>query len=425
MIIGNSAKVRALKMTDHRKITEVQNCRLCGKPGLQEVFDFGMMDLPKWPRSKSGGVKAPLKLMACSACGLGQLAHSIDQESLFREYWYRTGMNGTMREHMANLAKAVSQEISIKDEDLVVEVGANDGTLLKNFKKGRLIGFEPSDLCPKEIKSGVHWVNDFFDAKLLPKAKHGTVKALLSIAMFYYLDKPEDFAAMVEKLLAPDGIWVCEMAYALDLLDRVSFDFINHEHVTIWSAEQFNQVIKKAGLEIFRIERNDLNGGSIRFWVGRPGQRPVEPSVAKTIRQEEGRLSETAWQQLAKKIKKVSKALRELVIELRAEGKTVMVYGASTRGLTTLGASGLDAEEITAAVEIIPQKFGRFYGTTGIRIISEAEMRSVPPDALLILPYSFITEFVRREKAFLDGGGVFIVPMPVPKIISKASKEAI
>lgn len=407
------------------KITEVQKCRLCKKAGLKEVFDFGMMDLPKWPKSKDGGAKAPLKLMVCPACYMGQLAHSIDRESFFLDYWYRTGMNGTMRGHMADLAKAVSLEIKIKDEDLVVEAGSNDGTLLKDFKKGRLVGFEPSNLCPKETKSGIRWVNDFFDVKLLPKADHGRVKALLSIAMFYYLDEPEDFAGQVEKLLAPDGVWVCEMAYTRDLLEQVSFDFINHEHVTIWSAGQFNQVVKKAGLEIFRIERNSLNGGSIRFWVGRPGQRPVEPSVAKTIKQEKGRLAMPAWQQLAKKIKKVSESLRKLVLELGREGKTVMVYGASTRGLTTLGASGLDSSKIAAAVEIIPQKFDRYYGSTGIKIIPEAKMRSSPPDALLILPYSFIKEFVQREKKYLDDGGMFIVPMPIPKIISKANMEEI
>lgn len=403
------------------RVTTVDKCRLCGKRGLREIIDFGMMDLPKWPRSKSGGVKAPLKLMVCPACGLGQLAHSIDQESLFRDYWYRTGMNGTMRRHMADLAQAVSREINIKDKDLVVEVGSNDGTLLRDFKKGRLVGFEPSNLCPKESKSGIRWLNDFFDPKLLPKSEHGKVKALLSIAMFYYLDEPEDFAAQVEKLLSPDGIWVCEMAYALDLVERVSFDFINHEHVTVWSAGQFNRVVKNAGLEIFRIERNDLNGGSIRFWVGRPGVRPLEPSVANTLKLEKGRLNLAAWNGLSTKIRRVSKKLNNLVAKLRSDNKTIMVYGASTRGLTTLGAAGLNSKQIAAAVEIIPQKFGRYYGSTGIKIIPEAQMRSAPPDALLILPYSFIKEFVQREKAYLDTGGVFIVPMPVPKMISQAN----
>ncbi len=407
------------------KITEIQKCRLCGQSGLQEIFDFGMMDLPKWPKAKSGGVKAPLKLMACPQCLMGQLAHSIDQDDLFRDYWYRTGMNGTMRMHMQDLANAVSQEIKIKSNDLIVEVGSNDGTLLKNFKKGRLVGFEPSNLCPKEPQTGIRWINDYFDPKLLPKAEYGKVKALLSIAMFYYLDSPEVFAQDVKRLLAPDGIWVCEMAYTLDLIELVSFDFINHEHVTVWSAGQFNQVVKKVGLEIFKIERSSLNGGSIRFWVGRPGHRPVDSSVEKTINYEKGRLSITAWQKLAKKIEEVSKELSNLVAELRGHGKTIMVYGASTRGLTTLGASKLNHKQITAAVEIIPQKFGRYYGSTGIQIIPEAKMHANPPGALLILPYSFIGEFVQREKDYLDNGGVFIVPMPVPKIISKANKEAL
>ena len=220
------------------RITEVKRCRLCSHGGLREIIDFGMMDLPKWPKDKDGGVKAPLKLMVCPNCLMGQLAHSIDQDDLFRDYWYRTGMNGTMRAHMAELAKAVSREIKIKEDDLVVEVGSNDGTLLNYFKTGHLVGFEPSNLCPKETKSGISWINDYFYPKLLPKSDYRKVKALLSIAMFYYLDKPEVFAADVKKLLAPDGVWVCEMAYAVDLIELVSYDFINHEHVTVWSAGQ-------------------------------------------------------------------------------------------------------------------------------------------------------------------------------------------
>lgn len=403
------------------QLSEIQSCRLCGSSKLVEIIDFGMMDIPKWPKTKGGGVKAPLKLMVCPVCEMGQLAHTFDPEDFFRDYWYRTGMNGTMRAHMSALAKAVSQEIKINDGDLVVEAGSNDGTLLKDFKKGRLVGFEPSNLCPKETRSGIRWINDFFDAKLLPKFDIGKVKAFLSIAMFYYLDKPEKFAAEVKKLLAPDGIWVCEMAYALDLVELVSFDFINHEHVTVWSAAQFQRVVKKVGLEIFRIERSSLNGGSIRFWVGRPGVRPVEKSVAETLKLEKGKLTVKDWQGLAEKINQVTKKLSDLVEELRSQGKTVMVYGASTRGLTTLGASDLDSRQIDAAVEIIPEKFGRYYGSTGIHIIPEAEMRADPPGALLILPYSFIKEFVKREKEYLDGGGAFIVPMPEPKIISKAT----
>ncbi len=405
------------------KIREVNNCRLCGRGGLKEIIDFGMMDIPKWPKDKDGGVKAPLKLMYCMECGMGQLAHSIDREDFFRDYWYRTGMNGTMRAHMENLAKSVSREIKIKESDIIVEVGSNDGTLLRFFKKGKLVGFEPSNLCPEETEGGIEWVNDFFEPDKLPKSYYGNVKAFLSIAMFYYLDEPEKFAAEVEKLLAPNGIWVCEMAYTIDLIDQVSFDFINHEHVTIWSAGQFDRVIKNIGLEIFRIERSNLNGGSIRFWVGRPGVRHVEKSVSETMAIEKGRMSEEDWQGLAKRIKHVSNKLSDLVKGLNDQGKNIMVYGASTRGLTTLGSSKLDDKQIAAAVEVTSQKFGRYYGSTGIKIIPEEVMRANPPDALLILPYSFINEFLQREKEYLGGGGVFVVPMPEPKILTIKASE--
>ncbi len=411
--------------TNNRKIKNIKRCRLCGKGGLKKVIDFGLMSLPTWPHSKEEGVKASLKLMVCPSCFLGQLAQSIDRESLFREYWYRTGINETMRSHMAALAGAISREVHLGRSDLVIDVGANDGTLLYNYKRGRLMGFEPSNLCPKETKSAVVWVNDFFDPTLLPKKDRGSVLALTTIAMFYYLDDPVAFAKSIKSVLAPTGIWVCEMTYALDIKERLSFDFINHEHVTLWSAGQFNKVVKKTGLEIFRIERNDLNGGSIRFWVGKPGHRSVEKSVANIMALEEGRFTFPKWSKFARKVRSTSANLNKIITKLHKNNKTIMAYGASTRGLTILGASLLDSKLIDAAVERNPEKVGRFYGATEIPVISEEKMRSDRPQVLLILPYSFINEFVKREKAYLDQGGVFVVPLPKPKIITKSDKEGL
>ncbi len=412
-------------MTNNRKIRNIKQCRLCGKGGLKEVIDFGLMDLPTWPHSKGDGTKAPLKLMICPSCLLCQLAQSIDRESLFRQYWYRTGINETMRSHMAKLAASISKEIKLGNNDVVVDIGTNDGTLLLSYKKGRLIGFEPSNLCPKETKSKVTWINDFFDPKLLPKKDRGSVLALTTIAMFYYLDDPVAFAEEIKSVLVPDGIWVCEMTYALDIKERLSFDFINHEHVTLWSATEFSKVVQKAGLELFRIERNDLNGGSIRFWVGKPRRHLVEKSVSNIMTLEKGRLTFSEWLKFAKKVRATSANLNKIINRLHKNNKTIMVYGASTRGLTILGASLLDSKLISAAVERNPEKVGRFYGTTGIPVISEEEMRSARPQVLLILPYSFIKEFVKREKAYLEGGGIFVVPLPKPKIITKASLEVL
>lgn len=406
------------------KIKKIKKCRLCAKVSLKEILDFGMMSLPTWPRTKDGGVKTPLKLVLCTSCHLAQLADSIDRKSLFLKYWYRTGINDTMRSHMAKLADAVIKEISFSDNDVVIDVGTNDGTLLYKFKRGRLIGFEPSNLCPKEAKSGILWINDFFDPALLPKKDRHKALAITTIAMFYYLDDPIGFAQMIKSALAPNGIWVCEMTYALYLIKRLSFDFINHEHVTVWSAGQFKQVVEKAGLKLFRIEQNDLNGGSIRFWVGRPGVRPVEPSVAEALALEEGHFTRDSWLNFAKKVLKVSRELRKIVLDLTESGKMIMVYGASTRGLTILGSADLKFPLIRAAVERNPEKVGRYYGATGIPVISEEKMRSAMPSALLILPYSFIDEFVERERVYLEKGGMFIVPLPEPSIITKSTKEA-
>lgn len=410
-------------MANKLKIKDIKTCRLCGKQSLKEIIDFGDMSLPTWPQQKGRGIKAPLKFMACPSCCLGQLAHSIDRENLFRDYWYRTGINNTMRSHMIELAKSISQEVKLGNKDLVVDVGANDGTLLYNYKKGNLVGFEPSNLCPSEKETGIKWINDFFSPKLLPKKAKGSVVALTTIAMFYYFDDPIAVARSIKSLLAKRGIWVCEMTYAIDMIRNLSFDFINHEHVTVWSASQFDKVVKKVGLELFRIEKNSLNGGSIRLWAGMPSFRKVEKSVEKTLLEEKKYTNMESWYKFAKRVRETSNDLEDIIKNLHHKGKEIMVYGASTRGLTILGAANLDSKAITAAVEKNTEKVGRYYGATEIPVISEEKMRSNQPDALLILPYSFISEFVKREREYLEKG-VFVVPVPKPKIITKSTKEA-
>lgn len=410
-------------MSNKYEIKEIVNCRLCGVGVLQDIYDFGSMSLPTWPLSKEQGVNAPLDFVVCTSCGLGQLAHSINRESFFTEYWYRTGINNTMRSHMAALSDAVSREIEIDDNKIVVDVGANDGTLLLNYKKGILIGFEPSNLCPTENGPQLTWIHNFYDPKLIPINYRGKVNALTTISMFYYLDDPIAFAQEISSVLAPNGIWVCEMTYALDILNRLSFDFINHEHVTLWAATQFKKVVEAVGMELYKIERNDINGGSIRFWVGKKGKVKVESSVDDTLKQEEGTLTLPLWRTFAKRVKETSLGLEKIVTDLHSKNKKVMVYGASTRGLTILGSSKLDSTLIDSAVERNPEKVGRYYGSTQIPVISEEKMRQIMPEALLVLPYSFIAEFVHREKEYLDNGGIFIVPLPEPKMITKSNMQ--
>jgi hypothetical protein len=158
--------------------------------------------------------------------------------------------------------------------------------------------------------------------------------------------------------------------------------------------------------------------------VGRPGLRPVEKSVRAVFAKEKGRFTSRDWSKFAREVRKASTDLNKIVTKLHKSDKSVMVYGASTRGLTILGASKLNAKLIDAAVERNPEKVGRFYGATGIPVISEDEMRSSTPNALLILPYSFIKEFVKRERAYLKEGGIFVVPLPEPEMITKSSKGA-
>lgn len=411
-------------------ITRWNKCRLCSNEGLDTVLDFGNVCLPKWPVTIDEDVPtAPLEFCLCPKCRLGQLRHSIDRNNLFLEYWYKTGINSTMRSHMEILGLEIERQIGgLKDEEYIIDIGCNDGTFLSSFpqKNKYKYGFEPSQICPDYDENGPLWINDFFSPSRypLPNSTDNKTKVITTLAMFYYIDDPIGFAKQIKSILRDDGIWVCEMNYAVDMVEKTAFDHISHEHVTIWTAKNFVNVVKQAGMRVFKIERNKLNGGSIRFWSCIGGAYPNAPKSIEILFDE----VEPDYAKFVDNVKGNSGKLYDLLHkEVGLNHKTVMCYGSSTRGITLLASYNLCDPKghiplcsyIKAAVERNPDKVGRYYGNMGIPIISEDEMRNNPPDYLLILPYSFLDEFKQRERTFLDNGGKFILPVPTVRIISK------
>jgi SAM-dependent methyltransferase len=357
------------------------------------------------------------------------MAHSVPPEILYSAYWYRSGTNATMRNHLASLAL---EAVSMVDAPgaTVLDIGCNDGTLLKaypgTFKK---FGIDPSDVAA-EVGGEITVVQDLFPSVELDLRMEGRKADIVtSIAMFYDLENPVAFAKAIRDVLAPDGIWVVEMSYMPKMLSMNSYDTICHEHLEYYSFTVIEKIMAQADLKIVRMAQNDINGGSLRCYVTQSAslahKRETSQSEIRQMRQEEFDLeldTDKPYRSFQDRINVHREKLLDLLRRLRAEGKRIHIYGASTKGNTILQWCGIDQRIIDCAAERNPDKFGARTLGTDIPIVSEEESRAQKPDYYLVLPWHFAEEFIEREKSTLEAGTGFIFPLPEIRIVKRETR---
>ncbi len=404
--------------------TAIKACRVCQSPELDKVLFLGNQYVSDFVSSDGKSPQAPLELVRCMSCGLVQLRHTFSRRRLYRHYWYKSGISGTMRRALADLVSRACEVAEPNSDDLVLDIGCNDGTLLRSYRvRGLfLIGFEPAENLVEEARKGTDWVfNDFFSAKAF-RQKFGERKAKIvtSVAMFYDLEEPNSFAAEVAEILRLDGVWVVQQNYLATMLEQNGFDNIGHEHLEYYSLGTMQTLLKRHGLEVFEVETNDVNGGSFRTFICKNGAHPIGRSVTQMEKHEArlGLRDHATYEKFAANIAKIKSQLSEFVAGEVRRGRTVYVYGASNRGNTILQFCGLDHTLIKKAADANPEKWGRKTVGTLIPIVSKEEARQDKPDYFLVLPHHFLDEIRRDEKEYLDSGGKLIVPLPAFQIVS-------
>lgn len=401
------------------------NCRLGGE--AIEVMDFGDLAVTGFKKEPCNWKKAPLRLLLGKESGLLQLADKPDPE-MYREYWYRSGTNESMRMALKDVVdRAHTFRGPQKKGELWLDIACNDGTLLQmvpgSYHKA---GFDPSrNLNPQGIQT---FINDFFSAETF-HARFGNAKAdiITSIAVFYDLDDPKDFVRQVKSILEEDGVWVIQMSYLPLMIEQNAFDNICHEHVTYWTLDSINDLLWSEDLYVQDVEFNDVNGGSFRIYVGHNPciKESTHSKLVRTLRISsaislERQLSLTApityinW--FAERVLQKNTTM-SILREIRDSGKTILGYGASTKGNTLLQWYGIDSDLIPAIADRQPEKHGLYCAGSDIKVISEEAMREIKPDYLFVLPWHFIDNFKIRENEFLARGGKFIVPLPTLEVI--------
>jgi len=329
-----------------------------------------------------------------------------------------------MRKALEDIVVKACEVAQPKEGDIVMDIGCNSRTLLRSYTIPglKLIGCEPAKNLIEEARKGTTFVfNDFFGYKQFNQ-KFPSMKAKLvtSIAMFYDLDDPDAFVADLIKCLDARGVWVIQQNYLCSMLEQNGFDNIGHEHLTYYSLETMSKLLSNHDLEIFDVEKNDVNGGSFRTYVARKGQFPVHESVEMMKRFEKKLFSTkpSTYSTFTKNVQRVRSQLREFIRDQTKNGRMVYVYGASTRGNTILQYCKLDHHLIEKATDANPEKWGRKTPGTEIPIVSKDEARNDRPDFFLVLPHHFLQEIEKEEKEYLDSGGKFIVPLPAFRILT-------
>lgn len=405
------------------KLLKRTTCRVCGEKALVDILSLGNLAISGFFDAKKAGLFAPLTLALCDpkkgGCSLVQLRHtSVSPDLLYRQYWYKSGMNQSMREALQDIVDQANRLIKLKPQDIVVDIGANDGTLLRLIKRKNLvkIGFEPAiNLVSEAMQGGNIIINTFFNATDFKNSVgiKRRAKLITTIAMFYDLEDPNQFVSDVKAVLDEKGIWINQMSYLPLMLSQHDFMNICHEHLEYYSLTSLQFLLSKHDLQVFDVSFNDVNGGSFRVCIGHKGVK-VDKSVEAVLASEkELKLSDKkTYEHFADFTKDLKKKLRSLINTERKNNKKFYVYGASTKGNTLLQYFKLDHSLIEAAVDRNPAKWGKQTVATHIPIISELTAREEKPDYLLVLPWHFKEEFVKREKDYLASGGKMIFPLP-------------
>jgi SAM-dependent methyltransferase len=376
--------------------------------------------------------KIPLSLLRCDsvrderACGLLQMEHTVPPEILYSAYWYRSGTNNTMRQHLRGIAEDAAA-IFNKSVACVLDIGCNDGTLLKFYPNDfQKYGVDPSDVA-QEIKDDITVVQDIFPSDELNSRLQGKqLDIITSIAMFYDLEDPIAFTKEIKKVLSPDGIWIFEMSYMPTMLRMTSYDTICHEHLEYYSLAVIEYILRQAGMKIFNVALNAINGGSVRCYATHADNFIYKKDEfvhnIKILHQEEFDLeldTNKPYKNFQDRVNVHKEELISLMKGLKKEGKRIHIYGASTKGNTILQWCGIDNRIVDVAAERNPDKYGARTLGTDIPIVSEAESRAMNPDYYLVLPWHFKEEFIERERETLSRGIGLIFPLPTIEIVKK------
>jgi SAM-dependent methyltransferase len=403
-------------------------CRSCGSEQGELILDLGIQPLANnLLRAEDLGKpepRFPLRLAVCSSCWLMQILEIVPPVDLFSEYLYFSSFSSTLLQHAREAATRYVGEFQLSRQSLAVEVASNDGYLLQNFVAAGVgsLGIEPATNIAKVAREkGIETIGEFFRIELAQRLAKENRQAdlILGNNVFAHVPDTNGFVGALHALLKGSGSIVLEFPYGVDLIEHAEFDTIYHEHVFYFTLTPLIPLFQRHGLEIWRVERIPIHGGSLRLFAAHHGAKPVEASVGRLLQEEKekGVASARYYENFANQVLKLKNDLCSLIRRSKSEGKTVAAYGASAKGSTLLNFYGLDAESLDFVADRSTHKQGRFTPGTHIPIVGPEALVERKPDYTLLLTWNFAEEILQQQAEYRREGGKFIVPIPQVKVV--------
>lgn len=406
---------------------EHTKCRVCKSTDLSEYLDLGMMPLsnnlePTEDMAKNKD-RFPLKVMFCNNCGLSQLSVVVDPKVLFSYYTYASGINNGYKGHCLQMASSLKDRFGLNNNTFHVDIGGNEGSLLLEFQKilhHEILNVDPSVNMTELARSrGVPSITDFWSIPVTTMKIGKRADLLTATNVFAHLDSVIEFMVACRGMLRRNAILVIENPYLIDFIDNMEWDTIYHEHVSYWSLLPMIRLCFMLDLKVIDAEKQEIHGGTMRYIITRK-ESDYDPSPELEILTAEERRRGfnkievySGW---ADKVKHHIATVRDGLVKLKKEGKTIIGFSASAKGNTMLNACGIGTDIMDYIIDETPQKIGMFSPGTGIPIVGIENIMKINPDYIVILSWNFSIEIMAKVKA-LGYKGKFIVTTPKFEVI--------
>jgi SAM-dependent methyltransferase len=392
-------------------VKEIIACRSCNNKKMEPIFNIGDLKINAFTSTPDTDIgHAPLKLIHCNICDLIQLSHTVREEDLYTNYWYLSRLNKKIVDNLESITKILIQEGNLQQGDVVVDIGANDGTLLSFYPETvTRVGIDPAKNIHSELEENCEiMIGDFFTAENYNTKVQNNAKVISTVAMFYDLDDPNKFVNDIKNILHKDGIWLCQLMTAKPMLDSNDLGNIIHEHIEYYTYKSLVNLMERHDLEIYRVNENDINGGSYQLFMRHLQSGSIDYPEDITLEHIQ------VW---ANNIDKNKDDTMQFIKQEVAKGKKIYIMGASTKGNTIMQYYGLDSNVITGAAEIHPDKIGKYLVGSSIPIVHEDQAKA-DADYFLVFPFHFKELFVNKiMKNWIEDGGKLIFCTPKFEVV--------
>ena len=407
-------------------MTYIVKCDICSGEKLTNFLNLGNHPPPLNFITKEKVMENdetfPLEVFFCHGCGLVQLGEAVDPKIMFKEYLYTSGVSTAFRNHLELFAKKLVDRFSPNEEDLVIDIASNDGTLLQFFRNSglRVLGIEPSNIANIAKENGIQTVNDFFNETVAKQIleTNGQAKIITITNAFAHIKDLDSVMKGVKALLKEDGIFVSESQYLVDIIEKLEYDTIYHEHLRYYCLKPLIQLFEKYNMEVFDCERISSHGGSIRVYVALKEKFTKSENVQKILEHEERlKLSSIeTYQEFARKIHDNKTKLISLLSKIKADGHKIVGISAPARSNTILNFCNINSGNLEYIAEKSVLKIGKFTPGSHIPVVDDKQLVSDQPDFALLLSWHLSDSIIPKIRN--DGfKGKIIIPLPEPKII--------